>query len=119
MITEWLAPGSVVGLLGGIAGVVGAVTVMKKAVSDRRHGDKGVEQKDRIDTIADRDGLITIYREEMATLRTEVDALQRRITHVEDELTIERAWTQMLRDHIYRQKPPPPPARPTSAPKYS
>lgn len=94
------------GVTGSLVAIGGLVITLWKTRGDRKQGVAQVEVESRRDTIADRDALIDQHQEDIRELRT-------RVTLVEIELDIEQQWTQALRDHIYRQLPPPPPGRPS------
>lgn len=84
-----------------------------KTLSDRRAGVAATEHSLRRDTVADRDTFIDQLQEELRDARAEKTAAETRAVEVATQLALEREHTQALTDHIYRQKPPPPPARPT------
>jgi len=83
-----------------------------KTLSDRRVGVTASENALRRDTVADRDTFIDQLQEELRDARSEKTEADRRATALAADLTTEREYSQALVDHIYRQKPPPPPARP-------
>lgn len=101
---EWVAVIS--GLSGAVVAVGGLVITWLRSRRDAALGVSTVEQTARRDTIADRDAFIDQIQEDMRDLRA-------RMSSIESEYEIERAWNRQLVDHIYRQLPPPPPSRPT------
>lgn len=101
---DWLP--YVPGLLGTVVGLGGLYVSLRKQRRDEADGVTEQETVMRRDTIADRDAFIDQYQEDMMQLRARLSAIER-------EYEIERDWNRMLVDHIFRGKPPPPPARPT------
>lgn len=101
---DWI--GTVSGISAIVVTVGGLVVSWRRARSDREVGVSTVEQTNRRDTVADRDALIDQIQEEQINLRA-------RLSSLEHEHQLEREWNRALVDHIYRQLPPPPPARPT------
>jgi len=98
VITRILSAGA---LLGGSAGMIGAVRSRGAGVrSDEREARK-VEAEQRRDTIADRDSLIEGLRDDVTELRTRMD-------RVEHELQEEREYSRSLQDFIYRKGYVPP-----------
>lgn len=100
---EWI--GIITGVLGSVVAVGGLILSWRKAHHDEADGISTNERESRRDTIADRDAFIDQYQEDMRDLRA-------RMSSIEAEYEIERAWNRQLVDHIYRQLPPPPPSRP-------
>jgi len=92
-------------LLAGIAALIGARTSRRVGVSGDEREARRDEAAHRRDTIADRDALIDQMQEQLRDLVP-------RVERIESELNDERDYTRLLVDHIYRQAPPPPPARP-------
>lgn len=83
----------------------GGLGALLTTIFNHRRGIKGDEREARRDTIADRESLIENLVEEVGTLRSRQDRLER-------ELHAEMEWNLALLQHIYAGSPPPPPARP-------
>lgn len=83
-----------------------------KTLSDRRAGVTASEHSLRRDTVADRDTLIDQLQEELRDARAGKTEAENRAAALATQLAAEREHSQALTDHIYRQKPPPPPTRP-------
>lgn len=96
-----------------VVALLTAVWTGIKTLSDRRAGVTASESALRRDTVADRDTFIDQLQEELRDARTARTAADIRAADLATALTTEREYSQSLVDHIYRQKPPPPPARPT------
>lgn len=88
-----------------IVAVVTAAWTGIRTLADRHAGVQATETAARRDTVADRDAYIDQLQEDMTELRG-------RMSTIEAEHELERAWNRQLVDHIYRQLPPPPPTRP-------
>lgn len=71
-----------------------------------------VEQR-RVDT-EDWRAVTDALREDLTAAREENASTRGRVEVVERERALDLAWIVLLRDHIYRGAPPPPPERPTS-----
>ncbi|MCR6703166.1 MAG: hypothetical protein NVV66_00155 [Cellulomonas sp.] len=104
---------AVLALIGAVLGSsvlsagITAFVSWKQGVRGDERAARADEAAARRDTIADRDALVDQLQEEQRDLRVRVTALER-------EHALDDAWNRQLVDHIYRQRPPPPPARPAS-----
>ncbi|MCC2033057.1 hypothetical protein [Microbacterium allomyrinae] len=105
-LQEWALVGTT------IVAIATAVWTGVKTISDRKAGVRSTEHTERRDTVADRDALIDQMQEELRDARAARVATEIEKQRLADELSLEREYTQILRDHIYRQKAPPPPTRP-------
>ncbi len=100
-------------LTAGAAGITALGTVAGVFIGRRKDRESANVEARRVDTEdwrAVTDALrtdLTAAREENALTRGRVDVGER-------ERALDAAWIVLLRDHIYRGSPPPPPARPTS-----
>lgn len=94
-----------------VVALLSAVWTGVKTLSDRRAGVTASEHSLRRDTVADRDTFIDQLQEELRDARAAKAAAEARVVDLGAQLAIEREHVQALTDHIYRQKPPPPPAR--------
>lgn len=104
-----------------IVAIATAVWTGVKTLADRRAGVRSTEHTARRDTVADRDALIDQLQEQAtaANVRAEASDTAKRQAEAEArsaerELRAELEYTQLLRDHIYRRREPPPPSRPTT-----
>lgn len=84
-----------------------------KTWSDRRAGVRSTEGSERRDTVADRDALIDQLQEEKTAANARANTAEAERRSTADLLEAEREYTQVLRDHIYRRREPPPPQRNT------
>lgn len=85
-----------------------------KTAADRRAGIRGAEHTERRDTVADRDAFIDQIQEQLKDANARAAASEAARSATVELLELERAYTQILRDHIYRRQAPPPPARPSA-----
>ena len=102
----WVALGTL------FVGFITALAALLKVYFDRRAGISGNERQarrdaaeDRRDTIADRDSLLTTVLDEVRDLRGRVELADRGLRARDDHIDV-------LEDHIWKGRPPPPPARP-------
>ena len=90
---------------GGLATLIRMVHDWRKGISsDERQAHRDAAE-DRRDTIADRDALLTTVLGEVRELRERVERLEVWRDRARDHI-------DALEAHIWRGKPPPPPARP-------
>lgn len=101
------------GIAAAVAALITSIATLLRGRSESRRGVRATEHEGRRDTISDRDALIDQLQEQVADLRETQAAQASRITALERDLRIEREYTSVLRDHIYRGETPPPPPRPT------
>lgn len=84
-----------------------------KTWADRRAGVRSTEHTERRDTVADRDALIDQLQEQLTAAIDRAEAAEVKRRDAVELLEKEREYTQVLRDHIYRRREPPPPQRNT------
>ena len=105
-------------IIGGGSLLTGAAALWHARVSARAgiSGDAREARRDEAahkrDTVADRDMQIDQLQEDVAGLRAEVARLTDLVRSQSVDLEIEREYSRVLIDHIYRGAPPPPPPRP-------
>lgn len=108
MAVDILLSPAVLTPVSGLAGAVVGALIGRRNSRDQ----VGVEQR-RVDT-EDWRAVTDALRTDLTTARAENAATRGRVEVVERERALDLAWIVLLRDHIYRGAPPPPPERPTS-----
>lgn len=103
--------GVITGIVATLISVGGFSVTAWKTKKDANLGVTDKEQVERRDTVADRDALINQLQETVERLEGKVQRLETAVRDYQDELNDKREYIQDLRDHIYREKPPPPPAQ--------
>lgn len=95
----------IVGAILGTGGTVGGVGAIIGAWMSRSVGVKANERQARADELDAEDRLVQRWQQAAESDRQRADRLER-------DLLIEREYSRMLQDWIWRSKSAPPPARP-------
>ena len=95
----------VVGAILGTGGALGGIGAIIGAITSRNLGIKSNDRQARADEKDAEDRLIGRWKEAAEADRDRADK-------AEHDLQIEREYTRVLQDHIWRGRPAPPPERP-------